>query len=298
MSNINQEIFSKFTAIQNQIWQTVSMTVSEAANNAINFTDPLTLTAMVADLYAEMAAPKVIVQFAFADTPDSAQIILLNQETAADLLRELRGTPVSTLDDSTLSELRPAIEGLVQGLCIATGTIRNEAVVASGLTVRFQIFSFPPNMQRTNELARVNLAISCGEMKGSVMWLLDDDAIAFLTASDNQNANPAGLANGNAAPGISGDYHSDDSALDLLMDIPLEISVELGRMRMVVREVVELGAGSIVEIDKAAGEPVDVLVNGKLVARGEVVVIDDNFGVRITEILSPQERLQRLNDAA
>ncbi len=150
MSNINQEIFSKFTAIQNQIWQTVSMTVSEAANNAINFTDPLTLTAMVADLYAEMAAPKVIVQFAFADTPDSAQIILLNQETAADLLRELRGTPVNTLDDSTLSELRPAIEGLVQGLCIATGTIRNEAVVASGLTVRFQIFSFPPNMQRTN----------------------------------------------------------------------------------------------------------------------------------------------------
>ena len=82
------------------------------------------------------------------------------------------------------------------------------------------------------------------------------------------------------------------------MDIPLEISVELGRMKMQVRDVVDLAAGSIVEIDKAAGEPVDVLVNGRLVAKGEVVVIEDNFGVRITEILSPNERLQRLNEAA
>jgi flagellar motor switch protein FliN/FliY len=90
----------------------------------------------------------------------------------------------------------------------------------------------------------------------------------------------------------------DESGMEILMDIPLEISVELGRKRMVVRDIVELISGSIIEIDKAAGEPVDVLVNGKLVARGEVVVIEDNFGVRITEILSPQERLQRLNDAA
>jgi flagellar motor switch protein FliN/FliY len=62
--------------------------------------------------------------------------------------------------------------------------------------------------------------------------------------------------------------------------------------------VVELGTGSIVEIDKAAGEPVDVMVNGRLVARGEVVVIEDNFGVRLTEILNPQERLQRLGEVA
>jgi flagellar motor switch protein FliN/FliY len=67
---------------------------------------------------------------------------------------------------------------------------------------------------------------------------------------------------------------------------------------MVVKDVVELGSGSIIEIDKAAGEPVDVLVNGKTVARGEVVVIEDNFGVRITEILSQQDRLAKLKEAA
>ena len=64
------------------------------------------------------------------------------------------------------------------------------------------------------------------------------------------------------------------------------------------REVVELGTGSVVEIDKAAGEPVDVIVNGRLVARGEVVVIEDNFGVRITEILNPTDRLNKLGEAA
>ena len=83
-----------------------------------------------------------------------------------------------------------------------------------------------------------------------------------------------------------------DSSMDVLLDVPLEISVELGRVKMVVRDVLDLGTGSIVEVDKAAGEPVDVMVNGRLVAKGEVVVIEDNFGVRITEILNPAERFR------
>lgn len=79
--------------------------------------------------------------------------------------------------------------------------------------------------------------------------------------------------------------------LDLLMDVPLRVTVELGRTRMQIRDVLELGKGSVVELDKLAGEPVDLLVNGKLIARGEVVVIDENFGVRVTDIVSPAERL-------
>jgi flagellar motor switch protein FliN/FliY len=128
---------------------------------------------------------------------------------------------------------------------------------------------------------------------------MDEDAARFLiNQEDDDDSTMGGLAAGAASPQISGDVPFDESGMEILMDIPLEISVELGRKRMVVRDIVELISGSIIEIDKAAGEPVDVLVNGKLVARGEVVVIEDNFGVRITEILSPQERLQRLNDAA
>jgi flagellar motor switch protein FliN/FliY len=92
--------------------------------------------------------------------------------------------------------------------------------------------------------------------------------------------------------------YEDAGALELLLDIPMEICVELGRLKMMIKDVVELGTGSIVEIDKAAGEPVDLMVNGRLVARGEVVVIEDNFGVRITDILTPHERLVKLGEVA
>lgn len=80
------------------------------------------------------------------------------------------------------------------------------------------------------------------------------------------------------------------SSIDILMDVPLRISVELGRTRMSVRQVLELQSGSVVELDRMAGEPVDVIVNDQLMARGEVVVVDDKFGIRITEIVTPGQR--------
>ena len=81
---------------------------------------------------------------------------------------------------------------------------------------------------------------------------------------------------------------------DLLLDIPLEVTVELGRTRLELRELLALSSGSVVELGKAAGEPLDVLVNGKLVARGECVMVNDKFGVRLTDIVSRSERLARL----
>jgi flagellar motor switch protein FliN/FliY len=91
-----------------------------------------------------------------------------------------------------------------------------------------------------------------------------------------------------AAPGESG------RNLDLLLDIPLEVTAEIGRTRLPLRELLSLGAGAVVELEKLAGEPLDVLVNGKLVARGEAVMVNDKFGVRLTDIVSPSERLEGL----
>jgi flagellar motor switch protein FliN/FliY len=85
-----------------------------------------------------------------------------------------------------------------------------------------------------------------------------------------------------------------DTNIGLIMDVPLQITVELGRTRKLIRDILELAPGSVVELDKLAGEPVDILVNGKLIAKGEVVVIDENFGVRITDIVSPLERATNL----
>ena len=85
-----------------------------------------------------------------------------------------------------------------------------------------------------------------------------------------------------------------DNNIDLIKDVPLQVTVELGRTRKAIREILELGPGSVVELDKLAGESVDILVNGKLIAKGEVVVIDENFGVRVTEIVSQMDRIGNL----
>lgn len=82
--------------------------------------------------------------------------------------------------------------------------------------------------------------------------------------------------------------------LDLILDIPLRVTVELGRTKMVVSDLLNLGQGSVIELSKLAGEPMEVLVNDKLVARGEAVVVNEKFGVRLTDIISPAERVEQL----
>ena len=82
--------------------------------------------------------------------------------------------------------------------------------------------------------------------------------------------------------------------LDFILDIPLDVSAELGRTRLLINELLQLGQGSVVELNKLAGEPLEVYVNGKIVARGEAVVINEKFGIRLTDIISPIERVKQL----
>ncbi len=82
--------------------------------------------------------------------------------------------------------------------------------------------------------------------------------------------------------------------IDFILDIPLNVSVELGRSKVIIKDLLQLGQGSVLELDKLAGEPLEVLVNGKLIARGEVVVVNEKFGIRLTDIISPIERIETL----
>ncbi len=92
-------------------------------------------------------------------------------------------------------------------------------------------------------------------------------------------------------PSKEGGAHPE---LEFILDIPLEISVEIGRTKMLIKDLLKLNQGAIIELEKFAGEPVEIFVNGKLMARGEVVVVNDRFGVRVTEIISAQDRIRRL----
>ena len=83
--------------------------------------------------------------------------------------------------------------------------------------------------------------------------------------------------------------------IDMIMDIPVQMSVELGRTKIPIKHILQLAQGSVVELDGLAGEPMDVLVNGCLIAQGEVVVVNDKFGIRLTDIITPSERIRKLN---
>lgn len=87
---------------------------------------------------------------------------------------------------------------------------------------------------------------------------------------------------------------TDEVNLDVILDVPVTISMEIGRTQINIRNLLQLNQGSVVELERFAGEPLDVLVNGTLIAHGEVVVINDKFGIRLTDVISPSERVKRL----
>jgi flagellar motor switch protein FliN/FliY len=107
-------------------------------------------------------------------------------------------------------------------------------------------------------------------------------------------AGPAGGASGAEPKKVSAPAPGPVQTLDFILDIPLKVTVELGRTRMMIRDILQLAQGSVIELSKFAGEPLEVLVNDKLVARGEVVVVNEKFGIRLTDIISPVERIEQL----
>ena len=113
-----------------------------------------------------------------------------------------------------------------------------------------------------------------------------------VTAAPEQVSTPS-FANftptGGAGPG---------NDINMILDIPVQLTVELGRTRIPIKNILQLAQGSVVELDALAGEPMDVLVNGYLIAQGEVVVVNDKFGIRLTDIVTPSERMRRLSKAA
>jgi flagellar motor switch protein FliN/FliY len=121
--------------------------------------------------------------------------------------------------------------------------------------------------------------------------------------AEQKEGTPAGVGpedesgsvlSGKASRGFSsGDARIND--INMVLDIPVQLSVELGRTKVPIKHILQLGQGSVVELDALAGEPMDVLVNGYLIAQGEVVVVNDKFGIRLTDVVTPSERLRRVS---
>ena len=123
---------------------------------------------------------------------------------------------------------------------------------------------------------------------------LDDWADAMAEQADAEATEQAPAAEFDNLEDTSGGPAGDEANLDVILDIPVTISMEIGRTHISIRNLLQLNQGSVVELDRLAGEPMDVLVNGTLVAHGEVVVVNEKFGIRLTDVISPAERVKKL----
>ena len=119
---------------------------------------------------------------------------------------------------------------------------------------------------------------------------------------EQEAATSAAAAGGNGTPSqifeqftAEGDSKVQRTDLDLILDIPVQLEVQLGRTKIAIKSLLQLAQGSVVELDGMAGEPMEVLVNGCLIAQGEVVVVNDKFGIRLTDVITPSERIRKLN---
>lgn len=227
-----------------------------------------------------------IVQLFDLSKPDEE--LPLPDETLVKVSFRLR---IGTLIDSTIMQLCPlsfAVQ-LVKSLLGETKVAEQAATPAEPVNREEPA---PSTSAPSSPAASAQPQTGAGEAAASA------ERSARLTAGNgNTGASPSRTVNVQPvqfAPLSSGLLSPEETNLSLLYDVPLQVTVELGRTEKTIKEILELTSGSIVELDKLAGEPVDILVNGKLIAKGEVVVIDENFGVRVTDIVSQRDRMEKL----
>jgi flagellar motor switch protein FliN len=215
-----------------------------------------------ADLLAEGQA--VTAKFSGAAT---GEVVVVVGQDLADALKE---SPLGELD--LTAAVRPALEAAARAfgpVVLDPGVVMEPGVALSAIAAKDDAVAVP---LVEGEQVHAVIALALSPWPG-------DDAMPGA-------ANLAPRETADRVPTVRG-------GLDMLHDVEMEVSAELGRTRMSVRELLSLSPGAIVELDRAAGSPADLLVNGRLIARGEVVVVDENFGIRITQIVAPGTERER-----
>ncbi len=227
--------------------------------------------------------------------------VLLRKEFAAKLAQGMTGaTGPATFQPDHLDAMNELGNQIMGAFATALGT-RFEITLSSA-PAKAENFnpSAPPFDLSGGAMADFEIRVE-GTALGKLRLLFSQPLVmAFTDPTETEGDMPAAPHFGAAmlpAASVDTSLTMPEGAtpnVELLLDVPLNITIELGRTRLSIRRILELGPGSIIELDRLAGEPVDLLVNDKVVARGEVVVVDEYFGIRILSLISPAERIQQL----
>jgi flagellar motor switch protein FliN/FliY len=266
------------------LFQGCSAALSTLLNRAITITPQLPLLAPGQSLAAALPTPWFVAQTRFSRGLAGGHDFVLSQNDAVELARLMLGEDVSepaVVTSDHEDALREMVNQMVSLASSSLKTFFAKPVVLS--------FGDLHRVEQTENWSRPESIIVLGTIA------IDGVAHATLaltvppTVTEEATAAQAGPAE-SAAP-----VAEPPAGLDLILDIAMAVTVELGRTRMLIKDILALGPGSVIELDKLAGEPVDLLVNERPIAKGEVVVIDDNFGIRLTQIAQTTDRLRSLS---
>lgn len=318
MTSLNLEHINIITTRQDSLWGTVSVSLSEAINRQSSLSSPLVTLLPLSELENTFTGKRVYGIATLQTTTAYTLIIALETASAATLADIAVGgdgsTPPAEIDEGTLQVLQQVLFVIATGLAQAIANINSVDCNVLQVEAHYDTLQPPIEWLTQDNLVRMDAVLHVeGSPVGALtviaderfgLWLAGEESTAPSTQDETASAgtSPFQMMDEAAAqpfvPLAQAASQPLPTGIELILDVPLELTVELGRKRMFIKDVLELTIGSIVELDRVAGEPVDVLVNGRIMARGEVVVIEDNFGIRITEIINPQEQLVEISRRA
>jgi flagellar motor switch protein FliN/FliY len=296
--------------IGNITFGSAATALSTLLNKKVDITTPKVSIITRSQFETEFPKPHVAIHVQYVDGFEGMNSLVIKTRDAqviADLMLGGEGNPEDAeLNEIHISAVQEAMNQMMGSSATSMSTIFNRFVNISppGIDILNMsngngVSNLPPD----ETLIKVSFRLTIGDLIDStIMQLLTvkfskDMVDSLINGSSSEPAHQEVAATATPAAPVQPAptfSHVDDNNLNLLMDIPLKVTVELGRTQKQIKDILELSQGSIIELDKLAGEPVDILVNNKLIAKGEVVVIDENFGVRVTDIVSQWDRIQKL----
>lgn len=305
---------------KNVIRDTVSSIISAAAptlsgmlsGKDISISNPVIDIKNQDQLRADFPDQYVQVSLDFSGGLAGKNLLVFNQSDAGSIsslmMGDETGAAPAEISDAHMSTIQEFSNQLLSALATQLGNRMGVSISTTPAMVSPVGNQYELQLPGGNEIIKVTYDINVEGVISSKLYHVMDAGLGSGISRSKGGGQPAQDAGGQAQqqqsqanisavrfpPLDEGIAAGAQGNINLLLDVPMTLTVELGRTTQLVQEILGLGEGSIIELDKLAGEPVDLLVNGKLIAKGEVVVIDENFGVRVTDIVSPQQRLMGL----
>lgn len=306
---------------------TAATTLSVLINRRVTITTPKVSTTTLEELRKAYPLPCVAVEIRYIEGLQGSNVLILKDKDAK-IITDLLMGGAGTAEEGPMNEMHISAVGEVMNQMIGSASTSLASIFQHPINISppnpmlmdlatgqasAALFQDKPLIQVAFDLEIEGLLrsqmmqimpFSFGKDIVEKLFLTGtsapDPETPILTAAPQAPPKPAQTPKVEVKPAEFQDFTAEDVRLkqtpdnmDLIMDVPLTVTVELGKTRRPIRDILKIGTGSIIELDRLAGEPVDILVNGKYIATGEVVVIDENFGVRINDIISPAKRVQK-----